>query len=492
MLHTIAFSDEITVWWEKEWDIPDGAVYRLRLDGEVAGETDKTHFTFAGVKPDSCRRVTLERKTAGGFVRLAEAEVNVPREKKRLDVTKAPYFAKGDGVAKDTEAIRRALADCDCDACVYFPRGTYLTGSLDVHSHTEIYLDEGATIAGSTDPNDYLPKRRNRFEGIEADSYSALITAGAIDNASGCTTEDVVIRGKGSIVGGGVTLARAVIDSERERLKDFLEANAEYVKTCENEDTIPGRARPDLICFYNCRGAVVAGITFGYGAAWNAHFVYCKDVTTFGCSIKSPGVWNGDGWDPDSSENCTIFDCDFETGDDSIAIKSGKNPEGNVIARPCKEVRIFDCRGGRSVSLGSEMSGGVENVYVWDCRMDFGLGLGIKVTEKRGGYVRNVRVRNCEFPMIRMRSVRFNNDGESAPQKPVMENITLENLVITGRNSNGDVYDTSIHIVGVDGDEHSFKNVVFDGLRLLASGGAPCIMRINNVKGLTLKNVSVS
>lgn len=94
--------------------------------------------------------------------------------------------------------------------------------------------------------------------------------------------------------------------------------------------------------------------------------VYCDNIQTDHCVFESEGVWNGDGWDPDSSTNCTLFASEFHTGDDAVAIKSGKNPEGNEIGRPCAHIKVFDCRigYGHGICIGSEMSGGVEDVQI--------------------------------------------------------------------------------------------------------------------------------
>ena len=118
--------------------------------------------------------------------------------------------------------------------------------------------------------------------------------------------------------------------------------------------------------------------------------IYSDNIVTNDCTFISEGVHNGDGWDPDSSTNCTIFACTFFTGDDSVAIKSGKNPEGNIINKPCKHIRVFDCvtKYGHGICMGSEMSGGIEDVKIWDCDLENSVyGIEIKGTKKRGGYV---------------------------------------------------------------------------------------------------------
>lgn len=460
MLNAIIHSDEITVWWDKEWARSDEPVYRISKNGKEIGVTKKTHFTFAGLQAETEYLIAVSE--------IGEICVKTSKEKKRIDVTQAPYFAVADGKTLNTTALQKALNACKADECVYFPKGTYLTGALTLHSNMEIYLEKDAVLQGSKRVEDYLPKRRYRFEGVEMLCYSSLLTLGEIDCNGGYNCENLVIRGGGCISGGGMALCDAVIAVETERLKEYLEANETYIQTCENRKTIPGRARPFLVSLQNCKNAILSNVTFQYGAAWNVHAVYSKNIVTHGCKIFSDGVWNGDGWDPDSSEDCTVFDCIFHTGDNSIAVKSGKNPEGNFINRPCKNIRIFDCRGGQSIGLGSEMSGGIENVYIWDCSFTGGeSGLSVKVTKKRGGYLRNIYVKDCVFTNILARSVRFNDDGESAPSLPLVEKFFFEGIELLGycMENNKKKPVGALIVSGLDEDkgafrEFHFKNVI--------------------------------
>ncbi len=497
MIQTIVFSNEITLWWDKQWELPDGVPYRILLNGKIVGHTKKTHFSCTDLQPETQYCAQVERTdTNGSAVEiLGTVYITTPPAKKRICVTDAPYFAVGDGKTVNTEALQRAIDDCGADGCVYFPKGVFLSGALNLHSDMELYLEPEATLQGTTKVEDYLPKRLSRFEGIEMMCYSSLLNMGTLDHAAGPNCRNIVIRGGGSIFGGGKELCDAVIDSERERLKDFLADNADYVKTCENDRTIPGRARPRLINISNCENVIIANTSLGFGAAWNVHFVYSRDIITYGCRILSQGVWNGDGWNPDSSENCVIFNTEFRTHDNSIAVKSGKNPEGNLINRPCVNVRIFDCHGRSCMALGSEMSGGIREVYIWDCDFtEADSGLGIKVTPKRGGYVRNVRVRNCRFVNLRMRSVHFNDDGDPADTVSVVEDVLFENLELTGVavSVDGERRPTELLLLsGLDGEDNHFKRFTFDGVRV------PCradnsLQQINikNMKDLTIKNLS--
>ena len=495
MLNTILFSDEITLWWDKEWDRPDDPAYRLTLNpGKTVLTTPYTHVTFAGLTPATAYTVTAERIEADGTATPLETlSLRTPEAKRRLDVTAAPYFAVGDGVTLNTAALQRALDDCGEGDVVYFPAGDFLSGALDVHSHTEIYLEAGATLRGTAVLAEYLPKVRSRFEGIEGDCYRSLLNIGTLDAKGPFNCHDIVIRGSGAILGGGAPLAEATLATERERLAEFMAKNADYVKTCENENTLPGRARGRLLAINNCDGVIIAGLTLGFAASWNVHFTYCRDVVTYGCRILSRGVWNGDGWDPDSSENSVLFDTEFDTHDNSIAIKSGKNPEGNLIGRPTVGVRIFHCRGGECMAVGSEMSGGVEDVFIWDCDFTAGrAGIGLKVTPKRGGYIRGVRVRSSRFVNLRARSVTFNDDGEPSGEMSRVSDVLFEKVTMTGisRHPDGKLTPTeALYIAGLEGEENHFSRFTFRDLRLpvLADCQRICI---RNVKDLTLSGVS--
>lgn len=235
----------------------------------------------------------------------------------------------------------------------------------------------------------------------------------------------------------------------------------------------------------NCENIVLSGLHLGYAACWNIHFIYSKDIVTYDCFIQSntvydtdgnivrAGVWNGDGWDPDSSENCVLFNSVFDTYDDGVAIKSGKNPEGNIINRPTKQVRIFDCRGSHGVAIGSELSGGVDGVYIWDCHFSStngGRNFRIKTTRKRGGYVRNVKIKDSSFGDIRIWSgYTCNDDGESANTLTDLENFDFHGVHVTG----------AIHHQKSDDTLWRFDPIIFVGFPELP------------IRNIRLKNVTI-
>lgn len=470
-IHSLVTADSITLYWDKV--ISENAEYLIYLNGEFHGSTRKTHYELETLEAEEEYRIRIEKvnedKNRSEFAKL---ELRTGRKKKLRDITCAPYYAVGDGKTINTGVIQQAIDDCRADEAVYIPEGIFLTGALRLHSDMELYLDQNAVLQGTDVVEDYLPRIPSRFEGIEGECYSSLLNLGNLDHEGGFNCSHVVIRGKGTIASGGRSLAEKVIESERERLKDYLESLGDKIGECEKPETIPGRVRPRLVNISNCQDIVLSGVTFKNGASWNVHMIYSDGIVTNGCTFYSENVWNGDGWDPDSSSNCTIFDCTFYTGDDSIAIKSGKNPEGNVIARPSRQIRIFDCRSafGHGITIGSEMSGGVEDVAIWDCDMSHSLfGIEIKGTKKRGGYVRDVTVRDCAAARIQFHSVGYNDDGIGAPEPPIFENCRFDHVEILGEylddNRTWQPCE-ALELCGFDEPGHELKNIVFSNLRL--------------------------
>jgi polygalacturonase len=254
--------------------------------------------------------------------------------------------------------------------------------------------------------------------------------------------------------------------------------------------SIAWRVRGRLINASNTDGLILAGLKLGYGPAWTVHPIYSRNVITYGCRISSININNGDGWDPDSSEDCVIFDTVFDTGDDCIAIKSGKNPEGNIVNRPSKNIWVFDCRtisGHSGIGIGSEMSGGVENVFVWDCDFaDAWFGAHIKSTPERGGFVKNIRVQDSKLSCIVVWTVEYNTDGEKAPTLPELSNYSFENIVIKGIKHDEPYH---IRIKGFDGGKYSAKNILLKNVHCL-NVDKKTALNIVNCDNLVMENVT--
>ena len=417
--------DTLTLWWEPSEGFK--GEYILEKDGAECARARKTHFTVSPVKGDAHFAIR-----AGGST-LCEAAFVFKAPPRRISAL--DFGAKGDGKTMNTLCLQRAIDALAPGEELYLPEGVYLSGALDLHGDMSLYLAKGAVLQGTADPEDYLPKIPSRFEGYEMECYRSLLNLGRMDHSAGPNCSNVLIHGEGTISGGGQELCLNVIARERELMKEYLRSLGDKIKDYENDHTIPARPRGRLINLSNCGNVRITGLTLQNGAAWNVHILYSKNIVTDHCVFRSENVWNGDGWDPDSSENCTLFASEFFTGDDSVAIKSGKNPEGNVINRPTKHIRVFDCLShkGLGIAIGSEMSGGVEDVKIWDCDLIHSLyGVQIKATKKRGGYVRDVHVTDCLLSRFLICAVKYNDDGEGSPVPPRFEDISLTRCHLSG------------------------------------------------------------
>ena len=465
MISKIVFEDTLVLYWDRSEKFKKGYRYCVQFGGSIA-YTQKTHFTIDGLVARQKIKVAVSLvDEKNNIIKEYEKEtIYLPWAKKRLDVSKAPYFAVGDGKTLNTQALQKAFDDCKADEAVYIPQGVFLTGALNMHGDSEVYVEKGGVLQGTANPEDYLPKIRSRYEGWERDCYRSLINIGEIDAYGGYTTKNIIIRGKGAILGGGRPLMESSILRETGRDR-VLEAAFDDV------DKNGWRSRGRLLNINNTQGVVIHGLELGMGASWNIHMVYCDNVVTADCYIHSENVNNGDGWNPDSSTNCTIFNCDFNTRDDMIAIKSGKNPEGNIVNRPSKNIRVFDCRctHGHGLAVGSEISGGVDGVFVWDCEMEKSrCGMEIKARSSRGGYVKNVCVYNSSFSILALRSVEFNADGETpAPYPPVLGSFYFEDIVLTGvcLKHNEETWDESaVMVEGFKEPGYEVKNVTLKNI----------------------------
>ena len=465
-LFSASLTDTVTLWWEQPDHAPADALYTVRMGGETVYTGDRTHCTVGGLNPGASYSFTL---SMGGEQLAGTSCATLPTVRAHA-VT--DYGAVGDGATLNTAALQRAIDACGAGEEVVIPAGAYLTGGLRLHSHMRLKLEDGAVLQGSANPEDYLPMIPSRFEGIERMCYQSLLNLGSLDHTSGPNASDVLIYGAGTVAGGGWPLAQNIMEAEK-KLSHTGEAGEKY----ENDLTVPGRARGRLINLSNCERVRVTGLTLRDGASWNVHMIYSRDIVTDHCEFRSRGIWNGDGWDPDSSERCTLFASHFYTEDDSVAIKSGKNPEGNVINRPTRCIRVFDCLSeyGLGIAIGSEMSGGVEDVRVWHCDLAHSLfGLQVKATRKRGGYVRDVVVRDCALSRFLVTAVPYNDDGEGSDTPPVLEGFRGERLSLTGWARSYDEAEEhdvpAIEVRGFSDPGYAAKNMIFTDCVLPAKG----------------------
>lgn len=429
----------MTVIWEKPIHYEDITKFIVELNQQYIATVavEHTHYTFENLQPNQEYQITVyASKTA-----VSQLKVTTMRTRKILDITEAPYNVIGNGQYLETEKLQQAINDCPKDGIVLIPEKIkILSGAIDLKSNMTLQID--GILIGSTNPKDYIYDNNidrlaavnkdglvlSRYEGWEMYCYRSLLNAGYLNSndRQQVTCENLRITGSGSLIGGGNQLGIAMRTIYADKV-----LYPEYVS-----DGIGGRrTRGRLISLIQCKNVHLTKLTIKNPPCWTIHMIYCDTITTNGIHIESQGIDNGDGWDPDSSRNLIIFDTTFDTGDDCIAIKSGKNPEGNVINIPTENVRIFDLDmiGGNGVAIGSEQSGGVNNVTIRDCRIqNTQYGFELKASNVRGGYIRNIQVQDCVIDRFLAHSVDYNADGEQNNELPTIENISLINTVING------------------------------------------------------------
>ncbi|HLX95110.1 MAG TPA: glycoside hydrolase family 28 protein [Verrucomicrobiae bacterium] len=309
------------------------------------------------------------------------------------------FGAKGDGAADCTEAFRKAIDACNQagGGKVVIPAGVYLTGAIHLKSNVDLDLAPGATIRFNTDPRSYLPVVFTRYEGTEVMNYSPFIYA--------LGQENIAITGRGTIDGQG---SRAVWYSWKQipDPKQLVEMGDRGVPL---ERRIFGEShhlRPNFIEPVRCRNVLIEGVRIIDSPMWVLHPLYCTNVTIVGVTVDTQGP-NTDGCDPDSCTDVLIRDCHFSDGDDCIAIKSGRDADGRRVNIPSQNLVIQHCvfkDGHGGVTVGSETSGGVENVFAEDCRFDspnLDIALRLKTGMTRGGFIRDVYIRNCTVTSAR-------------------------------------------------------------------------------------------
>jgi exo-poly-alpha-galacturonosidase len=456
--------NSVAVLWNKQYG-KDSVSYDILLNNKLVASTANTNFTVTNLSQATYYTVGVKarEKNKKNTTLLASLKFKTPAKGNIYNIL--DYGAKDDSTFRNTRAIQAAVDECRPGGTVFIPKGTYVSGAIFLKSNMTLYLEKGAVLKGSTAVEDYLPMILNRFEGWELKTYASLLNAGILNRNGSYNVRNLRISGNGTISGGGKQLGEAM-----------MKANGL-------------RSRGRLICLMNCQDVCISGLTITEPPCWTIHYIYSNNITCHNLNIVTRGIRNGDGIDPDSSTDCYIFSCSFDTGDDCIAIKSGKNPEGFFVAKPTKNIRITNCdfRTGHGISIGSEMSGGVSDVLVQDCRAGALLhGMQIKGTKDRGGYVKNITVTDCQLLQITIfSSVNYNNDGEPAPEIPMFENFAFKNIDLSQAAGKEPVID----INGFKEPGHRLKNIVFTNITL-PENAKVIIKDAQNVKFTNVKSVT--
>jgi polygalacturonase len=366
------------------------------------------------------------------------ARIKAPVFAKRdFDVTK--YGAAGDGQKDSTDAINRAIAECNRagGGRVVVPAGVFSTGAVRLKSNVELHLESGATLRFLQDPKRYLPAVFSRWEGTECMNYSSFVYADGEEN--------IALTGAGTLDGAcdaehwwswvrrvnGGPAPRA--GESRNRLLQLGNSDAPLSERMFGDGSF---LRPDFFQPIRSKNVLVDGVTFINSPMYEVHPVYCTNVTVRNVKIASHGP-NNDGCDPDSCRDVLIENCVFDTGDDCIAIKSGRNRDGRRVAMPTENLIVRNCEmkdGHGGITIGSEMSGGVRNVFAENCKLNsqnLNEAFRFKTNAMRGGTIENVYIRNMEIGQVAdaVLQIDFNyEEGAKGPERPVVRNIDIRDV----------------------------------------------------------------
>ncbi len=401
------------------------------------------------------------------------------------------FGAKEGGKFKNTKAINKAIKQLSESGggIVVVPQGKWLTGPIVLLSNINLHLDEGAELLFSQDFDDYLPEVLTNFEGSEVYAYSPFIYS--------FKQKNIAITGKGFLNGQGKPWW--------EQRKNPGFGNHKLIEMNENEvplkerhfNSLENYLPPVFFGPLYCQHVLLEGVTFKYGAFWTINPSFCEDLIVRDINILTEGEYghtpNGDGINPNSCKNVLIEYNTISTGDDCITIKSGRNKDGRRIGVPCKNILIrhnVGLQGHGGIVIGSEMSGGVENVYAYDCRFNgTDRVIRIKTDRGRGAYIRNCWFKDISADTIQREAIRINmlySGGDRLPVQevssgtPVVENIHYENIKCKYAKRN------VIQIIGLP--EMPVNNVHFKNLNLSGNLG----IEITDAKNITFNNLTIT
>lgn len=403
------------------------------------------------------------------------------------------FGAVGDGQTKNTDAFKKAIEACNQQGGgrVVVPLGTFLTGAIHLKSNVNLHLADSAKILFSRDANDYLPMVFTRWEGMECMNYSPFIYAYGQENIA--------------ITGNGILDGNADNDNwwywcgaKKFGWKEGLGRQnpaRDSLHTLNHQETDPKTRvfgpgyflRPNFVQPYLCKNVLISGIKMINSPMWNINPVLCENVTVTGVKVITHGP-NNDGCDPESCKNVLISNCYFDTGDDCIAIKSGRDEDGRRIGRPAENHIIEDCEmrdGHGGVVIGSEISGGARNIYAINCTMDskdLDRVLRIKTSSSRGGTTENVFMKDIKVGTYGEALVKCNMFYEKAGNFiPTIRNIWVENVSV----EKGGKYALMVN---------AYKESPVENLRMINCDikGVKTPLSVDYVKGLVFENVKVN
>lgn len=425
------------------------------------------------------------------------------------------FGAKADGETLNTEAINNAIKAVSekGGGKVVIPEGLWLTGPVVLQNNVNLHVEKNALVLFSGDA-DLYPLVRTSFEGLDMLRCQSPISA--------MNAENIAITGYGVLDGSGdswrpvkrnkmtdgqwksLLKSGGVVDesgkvwypNEGALKASILTGSKEKREISDSEwEGMKRWLRPVLLSIVKSKRVLLEGVTFRNSPSWCLHPLSCEDLTLNGVKVFNP--WysqNGDALDVESCKNVVVTNSLFDAGDDAICIKSGKDADGRRRGEPCENVLVKNntvLHGHGGFVVGSEMSGGVRNVYVADCTfIGTDVGLRFKSTRGRGGVVENIYVDNINMINIPGDALIADlyyavKDAPGAPvpavteETPSFKNIHISNISCKGAGR-------AMFLNGLP--EMPIENFSVRNMRITdAQKGA----FINKVAGVTLENIEI-
>ncbi|MGO4770275.1 glycoside hydrolase family 28 protein [Flavobacterium sp. W22_SRS_FK3] len=375
---------------------------------------------------------------------------NFPRAKvdsivNRIQLPKIPSFqinvvklgAKGDSISNSKPFFDEAMALCKKNngGTIVVPKGVYLlNGPIHFVSNVNLKIEKDAKIKFSDKPEDYLPMVLTSWEGTMLYNYSPLIYAYDCKN--------IALTGEGIIDGEGGRTWKTFKAQEAKGKELSREMNHNTVPLKDRKFGEGYFLRPQMIQFFNCKNILVEDIRIENSPFWCLHLLKSESITVRGISYKSLN-YNNDGIDPEYAKDVLIENVTFNNGDDNVAIKAGRDHEGRANSvTPSENIVIRNCnfKGLHGVVIGSEMSAGVQNVFVENCKTVGYLkrGIYLKTNADRGGFIKNIFVRNIQLDEVEdCLYITANYHGEGKGFQSEISNVSFSDISCNKASASG-------------------------------------------------------
>ncbi len=394
----------------------------------------------------------------------------------------ADFGAVGDNKSPNKQAFDKAITKCSESGggTITVPAGDYfMNGPLVFKSNVCINLLKGATLNFSPDERDYLPAVLTRWEGTELYNYSPFIYAYHVNN--------IALIGEGTINGNGskkMSTWKKVQKTDQEQLRKMGRELTPVYKRVFGEGHY---LRPGFFEPYGCSNVRIEGITILDSPFWVIHPIFCTNVIVRNVKVNSLNP-NNDGCDPESCSNVLIENCDFITGDDGVAIKSGRDNDAWRVGQPTENVVVRNCTFNSKINgicIGSEIAGGVQNVFIENIKLTKSANaIYFKSNLDRGAYIENVFVRNVVADSVRTALIRFepNYKGEKSSFNPTLfHNFFIQNITCKFAGEVG------IYLSGFDG--YPLKNIT---LKDITVDSTPISYNLQHVENTIFNQVKIN